>query len=275
MILKPDGLHVLPRDLEQAGTLSLSLTDCRGVEFDELLLLANPLSTLPAKVFKEAVAGVHSESWRKGTEADKIKDALCQLIVMLTRARFGVVWVEKDLHHPLLDDLRAEQCVKVLGTDVDIADAAASLSRARKDAMPDETASTGSRSLLSTFGRLVELLTDRVESYQPIESQATEAAKMATRLLDDTEIREKVASAFKVLPEAVLSAQLLKAPDDKAIGAIRYLGEILGSAFLQAVESMDPQPPSEQYSKLLKGCIDLAYKLGKSGTAKRLAGRMV
>ena len=274
VLLKQDGA-VTPSEIADR-VISMELSDFRGMEFDELIIMSSPLSN-SIDVFKDIIRDGSSSK-----NAESVCDYLCLVIVMLTRARGGIIWIEKDIHHPLLKSIleSGHKCVKVCSLK-DIKDAANILSESRKDSTDDDETCTGMFSVIRMISKVINVITERIESYESIENQCTTASDLLSRLShisvteqdqskpsnsstssEVLEICRASVAALNRLPEAILRIQLLKAPDAFDGENITCFGDLMVSCFLDTVNDMDPEA-SPSLSKLRSECVALALKVGK------------
>ena len=269
VLLKQDGA-VTPSEIADK-VVSMELSDFRGMEFEDLIIMSSPLSN-SIDVFRDIIShGAGSKS------AESVCDYLCLIIVMLTRARAGIIWIEKDTHHPLLKSIldSGHKCVKICGLK-DIKDAANILIESRKDSADDDETCTGMFSIIRMLSKVINVITERIESYQSIENQCSTASDLISRLShiyvteedqskasnEVLEICRSSEAALGRLPEAILRIQLLKAPDSFDSDNVTCFGDLMISCFLDTVNDMDPEA-SPSLSKLRSECASLALKVGK------------
>lgn len=214
--------------------------------------------------------------------ADRVCEYLCLVIVMLTRARAGIIWIENDTHHPLLKSILESQykCIKVCSIS-DIKDAAKILIESRKDSTDDDETCTGMFSAIRMISKVINVITERIESFQAIESQCITISDILLRIshISATEQESSIASNTNTsaevidicrtsipvigrLPEAILRIQLLKAPDAFDIENVKIFGDLMLSCFLDTVKDIDPEA-SPSLPMLRSQCQSLAIKFGK------------
>ena len=272
ILLKQDG-SVTPSEIADR-VVSIELSNFRGMEFEDLIIMSSPLSNSGA-LFKDIIKnGPDSKS------AEKVCDYLCLIIVMLTRARAGIIWIENNTQHPLLQDIlnSENKCAKVCDIK-NIKDVANILNKIRKDSVDDDETCTGMFSVIRMISKVINVITERIESYQSITNQCSIVSDLISRLRllsiteqDQTsngsassellEICDASMAALNRLPEAILRIQLLKAPDPIDIDNIKSIGDLMIDSFLDSVRDIDPEP-SPSLAKLHSECSLLALKVGK------------
>lgn len=281
VLLKKDGAPT-PAELVDR-VVAMELSDFRGMEFDDLLIMSSPLSN-SIDIFKNIIRdGSSSKS------AGEVCDVLCLLIVMLTRARSGCIWIEKDIHHPLISSIKdspeGHKCIKICSIS-DIKDAANTLLESRKDLVDDEDVCTGKLSVIRMLSKMMNVINERIELYQSINNQCMTVIDLISRLsrmyvtdqedsltasakasnLEVNEICNKCIVTLERLPDAILRFQLLQSPDIDDNDTIANFGDLMISSFLDTVNDMDPEPPSSSLTKLHNECAILAKKFGKNLT---------
>ena len=213
--------------------LTLGVDDCRGLEFEELCVLDNPLRMTPIKLFADLAA----RNYLSEKQKDQVRDTITSWLILMTRCMFGGVWIEE--RHPIVEMLLEFQSggesplLMEVNTEAEIVKAVAILRAARQDA-GDEA---GPSSKLQILSQLMSVISGWIESHKSITDLTTVAVNLL-RGLPGHENGELEAGLFGVsdVLKRIDLRQLPPKDDQKTALALKHFAPLIYGVVKRALD---------------------------------------